>query len=56
MMHKIVQACREKEKHGQNAHQELKNYLKSPLEEVVDRVKWWGVSIYPYHLNYTNTL
>ena len=56
MMCKIVQAHREKEKHGQNAHQELKNYLKSPLEEVVDRVKWWGISIYPYHLNYTNTL
>ena len=56
MMRKIVQACREKEKHGQNAHQESKNYLESPLEEVVDRVKQWGVSIYPYHLNYTNTL
>lgn len=45
MMCKIVQAHREKEKHGQNTHQELKNYLENPLEEVVDRVKWWGVSI-----------
>ena len=48
MMHKIIQARKEREKQDQNSHQELITYLEGPLEEVVDRVKWWGVSTYFY--------
>jgi hypothetical protein len=45
MMRKAVNARREREKRGRNPHQELQDYLDSPLEDVVDRVKWWNVSI-----------
>ena len=48
MMCNIIQAWKEQEKQDQNSHQELINYLEGPLEEVVDRVKWWGVSTYFY--------
>lgn len=48
MMCKIIQAWKEQENQDQNSHQELINYLESPLKEVVDRVKWWGVSTYFY--------
>ncbi|KAF8834354.1 hypothetical protein BDN67DRAFT_985378, partial [Paxillus ammoniavirescens] len=42
MMCKAVNVRREREKCGRNPHQELQDYLDSPLEDVVDRVKWWG--------------
>ncbi|KIK78943.1 hypothetical protein PAXRUDRAFT_16598 [Paxillus rubicundulus Ve08.2h10] len=42
MMCKAVNARKERERRGHNPHQELQNYLDSPLEDVIDRAKWWG--------------
>ena len=33
---------------GRSSHQELQDYLTSPLKDVDDVVAWWGVSISAY--------
>ncbi|KAG1791155.1 ribonuclease H-like domain-containing protein [Suillus plorans] len=43
MMRKVIKAHMDCEPRGHDSHQELKHYLKSPLETVDDLVKWWGV-------------
>ena len=34
----------QRERNGWDPRQELRSYLESPLEDVTDLMKWWGVS------------
>lgn len=43
-MHSAILSRQSSERTIDNPHQELNMYLMSPLEEVGDVVRWWGVS------------
>lgn len=46
MMQKKIKDRLQRERNGRDPHQELKSYLESPLEDVTDQIKWWGVSLF----------
>lgn len=40
-----IKSCVARNAVGHSPHQELKDYLEAPLEDVDDVVAWWGVSV-----------
>jgi len=54
-MRTTVQARKAQDWAATNPHEELKQYLDSPLEVVDDVVSWWGVSCTLYILQWRRT-
>jgi hypothetical protein len=44
-MHNAMKSCLANDVANQSPHQELKDYLAAPLEDVDNPVAWWGVSL-----------